>query len=162
MEGTAMANCEVNRPLEVFEMALTQRLMDTFEPMIERATAEQLDRLATLVETRRTHLADPVDQARRIAAFKRAAMELARESSGDDPLPAGAVLFYAIETESKLTGQPPNEIAAGDPAAAEALEEIARTGRRTHVMRGWLHQNWEIVSQRASTILNVEAITAAG
>lgn len=46
----------------------------------------------------------------------------------------------------------------GDPAATEALEEVARLGVRTHRMRGWLHRNWEVVAERAETIVRAETI----
>lgn len=99
-----------------------------------------------------------------VDAYRRAAAELAREvcDSNGETLGTAACLFYAVEAESRLTGRAPDEIAIGDPFASEALEEVARTGLRTHRMRGWLHRSWEQVIERAESLIAVTVSETAG
>lgn len=80
--------------------------------------------------------------ATRVAAYRRAAMEVARATAGDGGISTAVTIFYGIEAEVRVTNTPPDEVVCGDPAATEALAEIARNGLRTEVMRGWLHRNW--------------------
>ena len=81
--------------------------------------------------------------------------------SHDEILGADVVLFYAIEAESRLTGETPYAVAAGDPAAEEALEAVTQRRIRTHCMREWLDRSWPIVSDRAGIILTAEGIARA-
>lgn len=68
-------------------------------------------------------------------------MELARDAVDDDEtLGADVVLFYAIEAESRLTGETPYAVAAGDPAAEEALEAVTQRRIRARIAcaNGWI------------------------
>lgn len=100
--------------------------------------------------------------ADRIAAYRRAAVEVARETctAAGDFLGTAAAVFYAVEAEHRLTGCAPDEIAFGEPISAEAMDEIVRLGLRTHVMRGWLHINWGIIVRRAEQLLNLADMEA--
>lgn len=97
-----------------------------------------------------------------IAAYRRAAAEVARETcaAAGDILGAAGAIFYAIEAEHRVTGAPPDEIAFGDPFAAEAMDEVIRLGLRTHAMRGWLVRAWPDVVARAEALMQANEVQA--
>ena len=154
--ATEKVRCKIEAVAEDFK----ERAMAEVAAAVKVMDSEDLGHLAEVIERRRAQLRDPAEEARRVAAFRRAAMELAREAA-DEPLGADIVLFYAVEAECRLTGGPPYTVAVGSPSDEEALEEVARLGRRTHCMRDWLHDNWGTVSDSAETILAVEGIGRA-
>lgn len=157
-EQTAKVRSKIEAVAEDFKAQVRAGIAAVVKVMDEA----DLDLLTEAIERRRAVLRDPAEEARRASAYRRAAMELARDSvSVDDPLNTEILVFYGIEAESRVTGETPYSVAAGDPVAEEALNEVARRGIRTHQMRHWLHLNWGLVSDRAATILAVEGIGRA-
>ncbi|MCB0928991.1 MAG: hypothetical protein KDB70_13995 [Mycobacterium sp.] len=160
--GDAAAESAVRAKIEATAEDFKARWRAEIVRVIAVMGAADLDLIAAAIERRRAQLLDPAAEARRVAAFRRAAMELARDAVDDDEiLGADVVLFYAIEAESRLTGETPYAVAAGDPAAEEALEAVTQRRIRTHCMREWLDRSWPIVSDRAGIILTAEGIARA-
>lgn len=160
--GDAAAESKVRDRIEATAEDFKARWRAEIVRVIAVMDAADLDLLAEAIAARRAQLLDPAEEVRRIDAHRRAAMEAAREAMSDgEILGADATMFYAIEAEARLTGQSVYAVAAGNPAAEEALEEIAWRRARTHLMRDWLHNNWQLVSERADTILAVEGIGRA-
>ncbi len=161
-QGDAEKIAKVSDRIEATAEDFKARVRAEIVRVIAVMDAADLDDLSTAIAARRAQLRDPAEEARRIDAFRRAAMEAAREAmSAGEILGTDATMFYAIEAEARLTGQSVYAVAAGNPAAEEALEEIAWRRARTHLMRDWLHNNWLRVSDRAATILAVEGIGRA-